>query len=202
MIDQHGGQLGVMTPQAAIALAREREADLVEIVPNAVPPVCKIINFGKFKYELAKKDKIQKKHQHVSLLKELRFHPNTDTHDFDFKARHARQFLSEGHKVKATVVFKGREITYKHKGEGILARLVEQVSEVCKVDQAPHMEGRSMIMILSPDKKKPKTDQPAAPEQKASPEQKAAPVQKAAPEHKAVPAHKAAPAQKAPPKEG
>ena len=85
-------------------------------MPNATPPVCKIINFGKFKYEQAKKDKIQKKHQHVSLLKELRFHPNTDTHDFDFKTRHARRFLDEGHKVKATVVFKGREITYKEKG--------------------------------------------------------------------------------------
>jgi len=158
VIDQHGGQLGVMTPQAAIALAREREADLVEIVPNAVPPVCKIINFGKFKYELAKKDKVQKKHQHVSLLKELRFHPNTDTHDFDFKARHARQFLTDGHKVKATVVFKGREITYKHKGESILSRLVERVNDVCKVDQASHMEGRSMIMILAPEKKKPKVE--------------------------------------------
>lgn len=165
MIDQHGGQLGVMTPQAAIALAREREADLVEIVPNAQPPVCKIINFGKFKYELAKKDKIQKKHQHVSLLKELRFHPNTDTHDFDFKARHARQFLADGHKVKATVVFKGREITYKHKGEDILGRLLERIADVCKVDQTAHMEGRSMIMILAPDKKKPKQEQQAPPKE-------------------------------------
>ncbi len=154
MIDQHGGQLGVMSPADAIRLARERDADLVEIVPNATPPVCKIINFGKFKYELAKKDKIQKKHQHVSLLKELRFHPNTDVHDFDFKARHAKKFLSDGHKVKATVVFKGREITYKEKGEALLARLLERLSEVSKVDQTAHMEGRSMIMILAPDRKK------------------------------------------------
>lgn len=154
MIDQHGGQLGVMTPAQAVAMARERSADLVEIVPNANPPVCKIIDFGKFKYELAKKDKIQKKHQHVSLLKELRFHPNTDTHDFDFKSRHARQFLTEGHKVKATVVFKGREITYKGKGETLLAKLVERLTDVSKIDQAAHMEGRSMIMILAPDKKK------------------------------------------------
>ncbi len=143
-----------MSPAAAIAMAREREADLVEIVPTATPPVCKIINFGKFKYELAKKDKIQKKHQHVSLLKELRFHPNTDVHDFEFKTRHARKFLSDGHKVKATVVFKGREITYKEKGEALLGRLVEQLNDVCKVDQAAHMEGRSMIMILSPERKK------------------------------------------------
>ena len=160
VIDQHGGQLGVMTPQAAIALAKERDADLVEIVPTAVPPVCKIINFGKFKYELAKKDKIQKKHQHVSLLKELRFHPNTDTHDFDFKVRHAKRFLGDGHKVKATVVFKGREITYKEKGEVLLARLVEQLSEISKIDQSAHMEGRSMIMILSPEKKKTGTPLP------------------------------------------
>jgi translation initiation factor IF-3 len=147
-----------MTPAAAIAMAREREADLVEIVPNAVPPVCKIINFGKFKYELAKKDKLQKKHQHVSLLKELRFHPNTDVHDFEFKTRHARTFLIDGHKVKATVVFKGREITYKEKGEVLLARLVERISDISKIDQPAHMEGRSMIMILVPDRSKKKAE--------------------------------------------
>ncbi len=172
MIDQHGGQLGVMTPAQAVAMAREREADLVEIVPNANPPVCKIINFGKFKYELAKKDKIQKKHQHVSLLKELRFHPNTDTHDFDFKTRHARQFLAEGHKVKATVVFKGREITYKGKGEELLARLLEKLTDVSKVDQSSHMEGRSMIMILSPDRKK-KLEAKGDAKPEATPEAKA-----------------------------
>ncbi len=154
MIDDRGGQLGVMTPRDAIAMARERDADLVEIVPTATPPVCKIINFGKFKYELAKKDKIQKKHQHISLLKELRFHPNTDTHDFDFKARHARNFLAEGHKVKATVVFKGREITYKEKGEELLARFTERISDVAKIDQPAHMEGRSMIAIYAPERKK------------------------------------------------
>jgi translation initiation factor IF-3 len=168
-----------MSPSAALALARERDADLVEIVPNANPPVCKIINFGKFKYELAKKDKIQKKHQHVSLLKELRFHPNTDVHDFDFKARHARRFLSDGHKVKATVVFKGREITYKEKGEILLARLMERLTDVSKVDQSAHMEGRSMIMILAPDrKKKPegKSDGKAEPLPEAKPEPKSAGV--------------------------
>ncbi len=143
-----------MTPAQAISIAREREADLVEIVPTATPPVCRIINFGKFKYELAKKDKLQKKHQHVSLLKELRFHPNTDVHDFNFKVRHARRFLEDGHKVKATVVFKGREITYKEHGEELLGRFLEQVTDISKVDQAPHMEGRMMILILAPDRKK------------------------------------------------
>jgi translation initiation factor IF-3 len=155
-----------MTPSAAITMAREREADLVEIVPTANPPVCKIINFGKYKYELAKKDKIQKKHQHVSLLKELRFHPNTDTHDFEFKARHARQFLLDGHKVKATVVFKGREITYKEKGEEMLGRLVERLTDISKVDQTPHMEGRSMIIILTPERKKKVETKPEEAEKK------------------------------------
>jgi translation initiation factor IF-3 len=155
-----------MTPAQATAMARERNADLVEIVPTATPPVCKIIDFGKYKYELAKKDKIQKKHQHVSLLKELRFHPNTDVHDFDFKSRHARQFLLDGHKVKATVVFKGREITYKVKGEELLARLVERLTDVSKVDQASHMEGRSMILILAPDRKKKVESKPEEKQQK------------------------------------
>jgi translation initiation factor IF-3 len=152
-----------MTPREALAMARERDADLVEIVPNAAPPVCRIINFGKFKYELAKKDKIQKKHQHVSLLKELRFHPNTDVHDFDFKVRHARRFLADGHKVKATVVFKGREITYKEQGEELLKRLTDKLTDIAKIDQEAHMEGRSMITIFSPDRKKKhekKTGQP------------------------------------------
>jgi len=155
-----------MTPAQATAMARERSADLVEIVPTATPPVCKIIDFGKYKYELAKKDKIQKKHQHVSLLKELRFHPNTDVHDFDFKTRHARQFLLDGHKVKATVVFKGREITYKAKGEELLARLAERLTDVSKVDQASHMEGRSMILILAPDRKKKVESKPEEKQQK------------------------------------
>jgi len=156
-----------MTPGDALRMARERDADLVEIVPNANPPVCRIVNFGKFKYELAKKDKIQKKHQHVSLLKELRFHPNTDTHDFDFKVRHARKFLADGHKVKASVVFKGREITYKARGEEILGRLAEQIADVAKVDQTPHLEGRAMIMIFAPDRKK--KPEPTKAEQKAEP---------------------------------
>jgi translation initiation factor IF-3 len=146
------GQLGVLTPQEAIKLAQQRGLDLIEIVPNAEPPVCKIMDFGKFKYEQTKKDKIQRKHQHVTQLKELRFHPNTDDHDFEFKTRHAKRFLAEGHKVKATVVFKGREITYKEHGEEILRRLAEQLTDVAKVDQTAKLEGRSMAMIFAPDR--------------------------------------------------
>jgi translation initiation factor IF-3 len=154
------GQLGVLTPQEAIKLAQQRGLDLIEIVPNAEPPVCKIMDFGKFKYEQTKKDKLQRKHQHVSQLKELRFHPNTDVHDFEFKVRHAKNFLEEGHKVKATVVFKGREITYKEHGEDVLKRLAEELVEFAKVDQVAKLEGRSMAMIFAPDKnskKKPET---------------------------------------------
>ena len=158
VIDDEEGQLGVMAPREALQMARDRGRDLIEIVPNADPPVCKIMDFGKFKYELSKKEKLQRKHQHVALVKELRFHPNTDIHDFDFKARHARQFLEEGNKVKAVVVFKGREITYKEHGEDVLQRLTERLSDVAKVDQEVRLEGRHMIMIFAPDRSKKKQD--------------------------------------------
>ena len=110
------------------------------------------MDFGKYKYEQTKRDKLQRKHQHVTLLKELRFHPNTDTHDFDFKTRHARKFLEQGHKVKATVVFKGREITYLQQGEDMLRRLTEQLTDLGRVDQSAKLEGRTMAMIFAPDK--------------------------------------------------
>ncbi len=149
-----------MHPSEALKLAQGRGLDLIEIVPNATPPVCKIMDFGKFKYEQTKKDKLQRKHQHVSLLKELRFHPNTDDHDFEFKTRHARRFLEEGHKLKATVVFKGREITYKEHGAEILKRLSEKLADIAKVDQEAKLEGRSMAMIFAPDKSSKKKTEP------------------------------------------
>ena len=141
-----------MSPREALEIARKRGLDVIEIVPNAVPPVCKIMDFGKYKYEQTKKDKLQRKHQHVTMLKELRFHPNTDVHDFDFKVRHAKRFLEEGHKVKATVVFKGREITYTQHGEELLKRLAEELAEVARVDQESKLEGKSMAMIFAPEK--------------------------------------------------
>lgn len=144
--------MGVMSPKEALKLAAERGKDLIEVVPNATPPVCKIMDFGKFKYELQKKEKLQKKNQHISQLKEIRFHPNTDTHDFEFKARHAVQFLEDGDKVKATVIFKGREIAYKEQGEELLNRLTEKLSGIAKIDQSLKMEGRFMVMIFAPDK--------------------------------------------------
>ncbi len=159
VIEDGVGQLGVMTPREALTIATEKGKDLIEVVPNAEPPVCKIMDFGKYKYELQKKEKIQKKHQHVSQVKELRFHPNTDVHDFDFKAKHALQFIADGDKVKATVIFKGREIAYKELGETLLNKLSEKLSLVAKIDQPIHMEGRSMIVLYVPDKSpKPKAE--------------------------------------------
>jgi translation initiation factor IF-3 len=131
----------------------------VEIAPQAKPPVCKIIDFGKFRYEQQKKEKIQKKNQQVSVLKEIRFHPNTDVHDFDFKARHAVNFLEEGNKVKATVVFKGREMAYAELGENLLKRFLERVQDVAKVEVEPKMEGRNMSLIVVPAAKKGKKKQ-------------------------------------------
>jgi translation initiation factor IF-3 len=131
----------------------------VEIAPQAKPPVCKIIDFGKFRYELQKKEKIQKKNQQVSILKEIRFHPNTDVHDFDFKTRHAINFLEEGNKVKATVVFKGREMAYAELGENLLKRFLERVQDVAKIEVEPKMEGRNMSLIVVPASKKGKKKQ-------------------------------------------
>lgn len=153
-----------MGPREALELARGRAKDLIEIVPNAVPPVCKIMDFGKYKYEMTKKEKFQRRHQHVTQLKEIRFHPNTDDHDFEFKTRHAIRFLEEGHKVKAAVIFKGREITYKERGEKVLNRLTEKLADVGKVDQPARLEGRSMSMVFAPaksgKKKSPQISQP------------------------------------------
>lgn len=159
MIDSDGKQLGVFLIKDARRLASERGKDLVEIAPQAKPPVCKIIDFGKFRYEQQKKEKIQKKNQQVSVLKEIRFHPNTDVHDFDFKTRHAVNFLEEGNKVKATVVFKGREMAYVEQGEELLKRFLERVQDVAKVEVEPKMEGRNMSLIVVPNAKKGKKKQ-------------------------------------------
>jgi translation initiation factor IF-3 len=143
-----------MTPREAIRIAQERELDLVEIAPQATPPVCKIIDYGKFRYEQQKREKSQRKHQQQQQLKEVRLHPRTDTHDVEFKTRHAREFLKEGHKVKFTVVFKGREITRQEIARELLSQIMEILAEDAKVDSPISMEGRNMSIILSPDKKK------------------------------------------------
>lgn len=148
------GNHGLYPTAVAIQMAEEQELDLVEISPNADPPVCKIMDYGKFRYEQQKKEKEARKKQHTVEMKEIRFRPHTDTHDFDFKTKHAKTFLQQGHKVKAYVQFRGRDIIYKDHGMDVLARFITELEDLCKIDQAPKMEGRRMTTILSPDKKK------------------------------------------------
>ena len=157
MVTDEGEQLGIMPIGEALREAVNRTSDLIEIVPNASPPVCKLMDFGKYRYEQSKREKIQKKHQHVTLVKEIRFHPNTDTHDFEFKTRHAREFILEGNKVKATVVFKGREITYQDQGKELLDRFTERMSDIARIEQEAKMEGRQMVAYYVPEKGKKKT---------------------------------------------
>lgn len=154
VVDEEGKMLGVMATKDAIDLAFEQNKDLVEIAQQADPPVCKIIDYGKFAYELQKREKIQKKAQHHAQLKEVRFKWRTDTHDFDFKTRHAREFLGDGDKVKATVMFKGREIMHQEIGLALLQRFVVALEDCSKIDQPIHPEGRTLTVILAPEKAK------------------------------------------------
>jgi translation initiation factor IF-3 len=136
----------------ALKLADELELDLVEISPNANPPVCKIIDYKKFLYQQKKKQKEIKAKSTKIVVKEIRFGPNTDEHDFNFKLKHAIKFLEEGAKVKAYVFFKGRSILFKEQGEVILLKLAQELEEIGKVDQMPKLEGKRMIMFISPKK--------------------------------------------------
>jgi translation initiation factor IF-3 len=142
--------VGVYPIQEAIKIAQSLSLDLVEISPNADPPVCKVVDYSKFKYEQKKKQKEIKSNALKVVVKEIRFGPNTDDHDFEFKLKHAIAFLKEGAKVRAYVQFQGRMIAYKDRGEAMLLRFAEQLSEVGKVDQLPTMEGRKMLLVVSP----------------------------------------------------
>jgi translation initiation factor IF-3 len=145
---------GIYPIAEAIRMAREKEVDLVEISPNAVPPVCRIIDYKKFLYEKKKKDKEQKAKAKQSELKEIRFTPNTDDHDFDFKAKHAEKFLLDGNKVKCYVQFKGRAIMFQERGELLLLKFAERLAEFGALESMPKMEGRRMLAMFSPKKKK------------------------------------------------
>ncbi|MBS1689124.1 MAG: translation initiation factor IF-3 [Bacteroidetes bacterium] len=149
-----GIEPGVYPIAQALKWAEEKEVDLVEISPNAVPPVCRLIDYKKFLYEKKKKDKEQKSKAKQSEVKEIRFTPNTDEHDFDFKAKHAENFLQDGNKVKCYVQFKGRAIMFQERGELLLLKFAERMSEVGTLESMPKMEGRRMIAIFTPKKKK------------------------------------------------
>jgi translation initiation factor IF-3 len=141
---------GVYDLRAALDIAKQQELDLVEISPNAEPPVCKVIDYSKFKYEQKKKQKELKSKAHKVVIKEIRFGPNTDDHDFEFKLKHATNFLKEGAKVKAYVHFVGRTIVYKERGEILLLKFAQALEEVAKVEDMPRLEGKRMFLILAP----------------------------------------------------
>jgi|TARA_B110000503_G_scaffold91700_1_gene138351 translation initiation factor IF-3 len=146
-------EIGVYTTANALAIAEEQELDLVEISPNAEPPVCKIMDYKKFVYEQKKREKVLKAKASKVVIKEIRFGPNTDDHDYDFKKKHGEKFLKEGAKLKAYVFFKGRSIIYKDQGEILLLRLAQELEEFGKVESMPKLEGKRMTMFIAPKKK-------------------------------------------------
>jgi translation initiation factor IF-3 len=151
LIGADGQQLGIVPINEALDKARESELDLVEVSPNSRPPVCRIMDYGKFKYELAKKEKVARKRQHSYQLKEMRFRPKIDGHDYDFKCKHVREFLESGSKVRAYVMFRGRELAYTERGRILLERVIEDMVDIAIVDVAIKREGRNMSMILGPN---------------------------------------------------
>lgn len=171
VIDEDGGQLGVMTPAEGMRLAQEKGLDLVEVAPAVDPPVCRIIDFGRWQYEQKKKANEAKKKQTMIQVKEIKFRPGTDDHDYDFKKNHAARILIDGDKVKATVHFRGREVTHKELGLALLMRLVEELADEGSMEVEPKMEGMNMFTIIGPKKgrapnkpkPKPAAPKPAAP---------------------------------------
>lgn len=151
-MDVDGEQLGVMTPYDAIVRAQERGLDLVEVAPNANPPVCRIMDYGKYKYELKKKAAVSKQKAHAAIMKEVKLRPRTDEHDLEFKLKNARRFLMEGDKVKVTLMFRGREIVHTEFGRDQLDKVKTMLADIAAVENPPRMEGRFLSMILVPNR--------------------------------------------------
>ncbi len=149
MIDDEGEQLGVMTPQEALVIARGKGLDLVEVSPTAQPPVCRITDYGRYQYQEQKRTRQARKHQKTIEVKEIKFRPKVDEHDYQFKKKHVERFLAQGDKVKATIFFRGREMAHPDFGRHILDRLVEDLIEVATQETMPRMEGNQMHTILS-----------------------------------------------------
>ncbi|HJA08671.1 MAG TPA: translation initiation factor IF-3 [Candidatus Mailhella merdigallinarum] len=154
VIGAEGEQIGILPRMEAIALAKEAGMDLVEVAATADPPVCRIMDFGKFKYEQQQKKKEAKKNQSVVQIKEIKVRPKTDDHDYETKLRHIRRFLTDGDRCKVTVFFRGREIVHKDRGQAILERVIEDTKDIGKVEQEPSAEGRTLQMLLMPLPKK------------------------------------------------
>jgi len=152
VVDEEAGQLGVMTPEQALAIAKSKELDLVEVAPGANPPVCRIMNYGKFQYQKSKRAHEAKKHQRQVVIKEVKFRPKTEEHDFQFKKNNILRFLDEGNKSKASIVFRGREMTHQELGRKLMDRLVQDLSEIADVERPPKMEGYALVAIFLPKK--------------------------------------------------
>jgi translation initiation factor IF-3 len=152
VIADDGEQMGIMAVEDALAAAEDAGLDLVEVAPNARPPVVRIMDYGKYKYEEARKARQARKKQHQIQIKEVKFRPGIEPHDFDFKVRHARRFLDEGNKVKATMMFRGRQMALPELGLEVLKRVAETLDDIGKVEVQPAMEGRTMTMVIAPKK--------------------------------------------------
>ena len=145
-----GDQLGVMSPQAALRIAQDKGLDLVEISPRAMPPVCRIMDYGKYKYEEAKKKRQQRTGSSTVETKEIKFRPKTDEHDLDFKTKHIRRFIETGNKVRLVIVFKGREMAHPRTGRAVLDRIVERCSDIAIIETSPNLEGKRMFVVITP----------------------------------------------------
>ena len=150
VIGQEGDQLGIVATADALQMAEEQGLDLVEVAPNEKPPVCRIMDFGKYKYQQSKRLQQAKKKQKVILVKEIKLRPKTEEHDYNFKSQHVRRFLQDGHKAKVTIVFRGREMAHTELGRRILDRMAGELEDVSTIEQTPKQEGRNMAMVLSP----------------------------------------------------
>ena len=150
VVNSKGVQLGVMPLSEALSMAEKEEYDLVEVSPGANPPVCKIFDYGKYRFEQSKKEKEARKRQHVILVKEIKFRPKIDVHDYNTKKNHVIRFIQAGHKVKVTIMYRGREMDHLELGRNILDRLVEEMKELVLVESTPKLEGKNMVMVLAP----------------------------------------------------
>lgn len=161
LIDEDGGQKGIVPTVEALKMAQDRGVDLVEVAPQARPPVCKLLDYGKYKFELEKRNRESKRKQKQLKLKEIRMQPKIEEHDLQFKTKHIQEFLDEGSKVKVTIRFRGRELAHTELGRVVLDKVLEMLDPAVHVDRAPVMEGRFMSMILSPGAKKAPSKEPA-----------------------------------------
>jgi translation initiation factor IF-3 len=150
VVSGEGEQLGILPISEALRIAAERELDLVEVAPEAVPPVCRIMDFGKFKYQQSRRAKDARKKQTIIQVKEVKMGPKTDDHDFQFKARHVRRFLEDGNKAKVTIRFRGREMAHTELGRKLLDRMSQDLTDIATIESFPKLEGRNLVMILTP----------------------------------------------------